>query len=353
MKYLIVQDWPSTHGNHAGMLHMCKLLKKNYPSDYEVIINKSPFQIKTYNIFGIRKLCNLARHIYENFIYPNIVLNNCRDIYEKLKVGDEVFLLEYLFPETSQLKLANYLRTNYPFLKIYGLSHLTPDFAEKKYKDYRQMILDWSIPINKYLTLGSSLTNYFHNTGIDSKKISTGFHYVDKDFYHPEEKRQIKKEKLTIITIGAMARNFQLLAEIVNSTPNVNWIICKGKKNIEGLFNQTPNIKILGYLKEEELRYQMSCADVSLSVMNDTIGSNVITTSLSMGLAQIVSDVGSIRDYCTTENTIFCNNTCDSFTSAINTLIQNPRLVETLKANAKIRAQNFYIENIHKWFSSI
>ena len=43
MNYLVVQDWPSTHGNHAGMLHMCNMLKSKYPNDYEVVVLKSPF----------------------------------------------------------------------------------------------------------------------------------------------------------------------------------------------------------------------------------------------------------------------------------------------------------------------
>ena len=28
MIYFIVQDWQNTHGNHAGMLHLCKEIEK-------------------------------------------------------------------------------------------------------------------------------------------------------------------------------------------------------------------------------------------------------------------------------------------------------------------------------------
>lgn len=41
----------------------------------------------------------------------------------------------------------------------------------------------------------------------------------------------------------------------------------------------------------------MKQSDVSLNVMNDTVGSNVITTSLAVGLAVVASNVGSISDY--------------------------------------------------------
>ena len=38
MKYLIVQDWNSTHDNHAGMVHMCRLLVDKYPNEYEMFV---------------------------------------------------------------------------------------------------------------------------------------------------------------------------------------------------------------------------------------------------------------------------------------------------------------------------
>ncbi|UVV76520.1 glycosyltransferase family 4 protein [Bacteroides fragilis] len=50
----------------------------------------------------------------------------------------------------------------------------------------------------------------------------------------------------------------------------------------------------------------MNKADVSLNIMKDTIGSNVIVTSMAMGLAMVVSDVGSIRDYVDESNGLFC-----------------------------------------------
>lgn len=42
MKYLIVQDWQSTHGNHAGMKHMCDLLVANYPDEYKMFVKECP-----------------------------------------------------------------------------------------------------------------------------------------------------------------------------------------------------------------------------------------------------------------------------------------------------------------------
>lgn len=38
MNYIFCQNWKNTDGNHAGMKHMCQLLKENYPGKYELII---------------------------------------------------------------------------------------------------------------------------------------------------------------------------------------------------------------------------------------------------------------------------------------------------------------------------
>lgn len=78
---------------------------------------------------------------------------------------------------------------------------------------------------------------------------------------------------------------------------------------MDDLFPKTPNVELKGFLEEDELRHQMDIADVSLNVMEDTVGSNVITTSMAMGLAMIVSDVGSIRDYCNDANALFAKTT--------------------------------------------
>ena len=352
MKYLIVQDWPSTHGNHAGMVHMCNLLKVKYPNEYRVIIKDCPAKFPENSILGIRQFSRIIRSIYERYIYPYSYIQLCKEIVIALNDNDEVYLMEYLFPETSQLQLAKYIRCQKPNVKIFALSHLTPTYAEKKYSAYKSMVNKWCVPIDKILTLGNSLSNYFVECGLPKYKISTGFHYVDLDYYHKTDYYRGKR-KMRVITIGAMARNFLLLSEVVKQTQDVEWIICKGKKDVSGLFPNSPNIQICGFLEENELRHMMDISDVSLSVMDDTIGSNVITTSFAMGLAQIVSDVGSIRDYCTEKDTLFCKNNVSEFVEAINYLENNPKILESMKKHSLLQAKKFSIENINNWFNSI
>lgn len=87
--------------------------------------------------------------------------------------------------------------------------------------------------------------------------------------------------------------------------------------------------------------------------MKDTVGSNVITTSLAMGLAMVVSDVGSIRDYCDKTNTLFCKNNAEDFVNALNTLKKDPLLVSRMQNASIDLSQKLKIENVDRWFSSL
>ena len=80
--------------------------------------------------------------------------------------------------------------------------------------------------------------------------------------------------------------------------------------------------------------------------MYDTIGSNVIVTSMGMGLAMICSNVGSIKNYCDDTNTIFCSDLQD-FNNAIRKLKNNPTLLTSLRESARSKALQFSIENFY------
>lgn len=355
MKYLIVQDWRSTHGNHAGMRHMCDMLKKKYPAEYEVYVKEMPkvweysktFLEKIHwKLFGAR-----AQKAYLEITYPKEYLELCKPMFSKLKAGDEVFLLEYLLPWASQYELACYIRKNYPEVKIYALSHLTCKFFDEITAKESGIIKKWAEPVDKMLTLGSSLSDYFEKAGITKEKISTGFHYVDSAYYHKQQPIDVHSP-LRVIMMGALQRDYGMLAEIVKQCPNVHWTICRGRKNVDDLFPKSSNVELKGFLSEEELRHQMDIADVSLNVMEDTVGSNVITTSMAMGLAMIVSDVGSIRDYCDEKNAIFVENNIGDFVKGINSLCDDKRnRVYEMKENSINMSHRLHIEEVNKWFS--
>lgn len=356
MKYLIVQDWQSTHGNHAGMRHMCELLVDKYSKEYEMFVKGFPKQWKGPVTFFEK----VKYHLYKKYAekryfskgYTQEYLELCRPMFQKLKEGDEVFLLEYMLPWAPQYGLACYIREHFPKVKINALSHLTCKYFDEMLAKEPDLIQKWAKPVDRLLTLGSSLSAYFEKNGISREKISTGFHYVDSYYYHKLTVVGVHSP-LRVIMMGALQRDYCMLSEIVKRCPNVHWIICRGRKNVDDLFPKSPNVELKGFLDEDELRHQMDMADVSLNIMEDTIGSNVITTSMAMGLAMVVSDVGSIRDYCDEENAVFCKNDVNKFVDEINHLENNAILVKKMKMASLQKSKRLVIENINRWFLSL
>lgn len=351
MRYLIVQDWPSTSGNHTGMVHMCHMLVDLYPDNYKVLVmDYIPQYHNNKNIFK-RKLLNLKYRYYDlPRLYRQKYLALCMNVFANIKVGDEFFLLEYLLPDVPQYDLAVYIRKHYPHVRIYGLVHLTPMYFNA-HLFVGRMIRKWAKPIDRILTLGTGLSSYLCKKGrLPEYKISTGFHYVDLNYYHQYNSAEINK--VTIIVMGNLQRDFQMVASIVKEISDVNWIICQGRARYEKLFtNCQGNILIKGYLEESELHHLMSISDLSLNVMQDTVGSNVITTSMAMGLGMIVSDVGSIHDYCSSENAVFCENNVDSFVSSISLLLDNKEKIAKMKRASYVMAKRFNVERVDKWFN--
>lgn len=352
MKYLIVQDWQNTRGNHAGMEHMCDMLVERYPGKYVKYVSPEEYHTPVYHNRIQRKL----HEIYDKYFYHRKNLNRykriCRPMLAMLKPGDEVFLLEYLFPAVSQFEFAQFLRKKYPWLKIYALSHLSPSMYSYIGLG-RSDIQEWSHSIDKMLTLGSSLSSFLYECGIPKDKISTGFHYVDDEYYTPLSIRKDKKT-LSIICIGAVQRNRTLMAGIIECFPQVEWFICRGNDtSADYLYKDLKNVHLKGFMSEQELRKTMEFCDISMNVMEDTIGSNVITTSMAMGMALIVSDVGSIRDYCDTQNAIFCENTIESFKEALLSLINDEKKVLEMKKHSKEISKRLNIRNVDKWFSNL
>lgn len=353
MKYLIVQRWGNTKGNHAGMEHMCDLLVEKYPGEYVKICKDCPPPHKKRDNRIVRKLLHRIDDYIYNREWVADYMKICQPMFDKLKSGDEVFLLEYNWPATSQYELACYVKKHYPNVKIVALSHITPIHYERN--NLRGVIKKWSEKVDVLLTMGSGLTKYFISCGVPEKKISTGFHYVDNEYYHRNSQITQSNSNLTVLAVGCLQRDFGLLAEVVKSIKNIDWVICGGKKKseVEAFFAGIENVEVKGFLQEDELRDLMESSDISINILEDTVGSNVITTSMAMGMAIVVSDVGSIRDHVSEENAILCDNTAESFISAIKTLGEQPHKVSAMKMSSVEKASKINVSYVNKWFSEL
>lgn len=340
MKYLICQDWRNTTDNHAGMKHMCRLLMKNFPNDYKIIIFPDLLSKTKINNSVIKKIYHL---LLRKIIVPYKYRIIGKALASEITPQDQIYLLEYCERIYPQISLAEYLRTKFPDIKISALVHLVPQKLRNLYT--KRELSNWVKPVDKILTFGTSLSNFFTDEiGLSKNKVETLFHYVDLDYYKPKER--IKNNYPKVIVMGNQKRNFDLLHEIVTKNQKIHFTICQGVLNLAKKFNNCNNVSLIGFVEEDELLSLMQKSDISLNIMDDTIGSNVITSSMAVGLAMIVSDIGSIRDYCNVKNSIFCNNDEISFSKALYELLENRTKLESLKINSRIISQQFSIQNL-------
>ncbi|MCI9607839.1 MAG: glycosyltransferase [Muribaculaceae bacterium] len=269
-------------------------------------------------------------------------------LYLKLitKRDDVVFLMEYLFPAIEMGIIAKLLKNR---CHVIALAHLVPKMLTALYRTDK--LKEQCENIERLYVLGSSLKQYLIDRGVSSNIIRTTFHYVDTDFYHPDNSHH--ENKINVISIGNMDRDYEAIKQIASGLPDINFTICCGKKDLSTIFPATlSNVRLIGYLTESELRTLMQSCDVSLNAMNDTIGSNVITTSLACGLVVIASDVGSIRDYIEDgKNGYLFRNPTEAI-EIINNLSKNWEECENVKYNARLSAAQINIAEFVRWFDA-
>ena len=202
------------------------------------------------------------------------------------------------------------------------------------------------------MTLGSSLSAFLQSCYISKEKIVTSFHYVDHYYYTRSRQLEINNSgRLNVLVVGSLQRNFYLLESVVSKLENIKFTIIAGNNNLSFLAKYK-NIELKGYISEKDLKDEMENADISLNILEDTVGSNVITTSLSMGLAIIVSDVGSIRDYCDESSAIFCRKE-NQYIEAIELLNNNRELLYFLRLAAIEKSKRLRIDNFYSFINTI
>lgn len=328
MIYIIYTEWSSTKGNHAGMAYLAEQLGKANK-------NVKLYKIPVYEFYGGNYL-----------ILANILLSVFKIIYE-LKRGDKVFLMEYLEPNYSRQHIfAKAIRIFRNEISTIALSHLSGQHLLEKYQSRKNISKHLSL-VDKVLVFGSSLKEFLDKEIGDSNKVIRTFHYVDDKYYKPKLKIP-KSQKTRVLFMGSLKRDFKLLNDIVSKTPFVEFDILMGNNKFSDDFENLPNVTLYPFLSEDELLNVMQNADISLSPMRDTVGSNVIVTSMAVGLAMVVSDVGSIRDYLDDTNSFFCEN-LDDYVDSIKKLAFNKSTLSSMKKSSRKKAEQINLEKFNFW----
>lgn len=327
--YIVYYEWPNTAGNHAGMAYLFRSLKQRNTDTVRLI--KMPTNINKWN----KRIQRMYMYLMVLFLYFVVGSKN------------SIFFTEFLGNNSgNQTRMAHLLKKLNPTTKLYGLVHLSEKHLLELYGNDKYIISSLEV-IDKVVVLGSSLGKYFDRLGFSDKVVVT-FHYVDTSYYKPNPNKP-KTSNLNVIAMGSLKRNHKELRDIITATPDIMYDVCMGNTDLTAIFAGMRNVVLHGFLSEDELLSLMQQADISISVLEDTVGSNVITTSLACGLAQVVSDVGSIRDYCDETNSFLCKNK-EAFIDAMYLLAENTNLREQMSTSAFIKAEKINIEIFNNWF---
>lgn len=346
MIYLLSQDWINTANNHAGIKYLCNQLAERYPDCYKSIV------FPDYSL-GRKSGC-IIRNIIHSYnskrLHKKEELHVLKYLKEVVQDGDTLFVLEYLDKEYEMFSFVQRVKKLFPRIRLFCMAHLVPAKLNRLFPNNSELHR-WLEPVDVLFTLGSSLKDYLVKRNVEETKVVTTFHYVDD--YYRKENTIISNKPPLVIAMGNQVRNIKLLKKVVECNPNVNFVICQGMTDMSRIFVDNMNVRLIPFVSEKELYELMDNADISLNIMDDTIGSNVIVTSMAMGLAMICSDVGSIRDYCDESNTIFCDNdNPDSFSDAIKALQDIDSLIKMKQASVT-KSMKYTIDYFHDFIISI
>lgn len=329
--YCVYFTWPNTASNHAGMAYFAQSIKCHIKIPVKLI--KVP-----------DKLVN--RHIHLKRVWQLALIFALKF---SLKKNDQLFFMEYFggWPAGNQDGIVIKLRKLGVLNRMIGLVHLPSMTLKKRYS--HNYIMSGLAALDDVIVFGSSLEDYFTSLGFGIKVHRT-FHYVDTEYYQPRQRAA--NAQFTTIALGNYMRDPQNLCEIIAACPDIRFNICMGAADWRNHFTGLPNAVIFPYLQEVQLLSLMQEADASISVFTDTIGSNVICTCLACGLPQVVSDVGSIKDYCTEENSVFCKSN-EEFIQALHHLSKSQQICADMSHAARLRGEGFSLQRSLAWFEAL
>ncbi len=331
--YLLYYDFKHTSGNHAGMAYFSQQLANHTP---RILLVKHINQEYRGGRFVAYAYAFLI------FLYLSIVLRK----------GDKVIFMEYLSKHIGHQDVIAKQLLRFGFGNtLIGLVHLGGSHLLSLYGS-KEQIAKRLAPLSRVVVFGSSLAEFIRQAGYQGA-ITHTFHYVDTLFYKPAASPVRDEQMLHVLFLGSLLRNFEQLEAIIAacSAHHIVFHIGMGKSK-RNLGTYGDRVHVYGYLTEVEMLQLMQSCDVNLSVLDDTVGSNVITSTLAVGLVQVASDVGSIRDYCDENDSFFCKETMD-YVEALNKLAESPSLKEQMKAAARSKGTSFDLKRSIRVFTQL
>ena len=329
---LFYHDWPNTTGNHAGMVYFVRNLRR---------IRSSLRLLHTPK--GYKHWIPRMRRIWFFLV----------SVWCRMTMGqnDVAFFMEYLGGRQcgDHREIALKLQRSKAKCRRIGLVHLSISHMRKLYSD--DYIKEGLKVLDEIIVLGSAL-QYDLQKLVPNVPIHRILYYVDTDYYKPIGK-QLNNVPIRCIAMGFLQRDVERLKHIVEVCPAIIFDVCvSNREDLYRIFENKPNVVCHRFLPEDDLLNLMQQADMSISVLEDCVGNNVVVTSMACGLPQIVSDVGSIRDYLSDETAILCK-TDDDFINALNRLAKSADLREKMGETARLRAEDISLSKSIEEFTEL
>jgi len=179
---------------------------------------------------------------------------------------------------------------------------------------------------NKIIVISPSVVDELIDLGIEKDEIIYIPNGVDTSKFRPlnakernklREKFGIPENKIALLSIGritesknpiGLIKTFFLLEK---KLPNV-FLVIAGKgdllSKVKGMAKEDSNIKVMGYIKEEDKPYLMSCCDYYITASNYEGQPLALLEALSSGLACVTSQISNLKDIIEEAN---CGTTVD------------------------------------------
>lgn len=241
-------------------------------------------------------------------------------------------ILHFLYGENTFCHAANQNRSNKVFVATY---HQPPSWFSSSGKERYDYFTSRVGRLDGVIAVSSDQADFFRNF---NERVCFVPHGIDVDFFTPAE--QMPDRKLCLF-VGNWLRDFETLnrcSHIIRSrAPHLELHVVTPEKNKPLL--QGAAVKVFCGISDEELRDQYRKASVVLLPLSDCTANNSALEAMSCGVPIVVSDVGGIRDYISSDTGIFCRRgNADEMVDAVVTLLEDEGRRAVMGSNARNRA---------------
>jgi glycosyltransferase involved in cell wall biosynthesis len=256
-------------------------------------------------------------------------------------------LVPYKFPETSQHK------TRFSVKNL----NLSPNIVEVQKKR-----LKWVKKESAVITANSKATrdDIIEILGIEKERIQVIYPGVEISAdaeYQAVFKKKYKLEKPFIFTVGTLQprKNIERLIHAFSQTQlsDIDLYIAGMQGWGNSIKNKSQNIKLLGYVSDEDLPYlYKNCLFFIYPALYEGFGYPVIE-AMKMGAAVATSSTSSLKEVADKTALLFDPHSEESIASAIHKLYSDEKLRKELQKKSLVRAEDFSIKQFAEGFISI